>query len=126
MPVHQTVDAELRRIVATISGEVEISDILGAITAAVNDPAFQPGFDVYSDHTQITRFITPNQLAAMVAHLESLSDRLSGARWAIVTSAPASFGMMRMLEVHAERIPMEVRVFRSAGEAEHWLAGPRV
>jgi len=58
---------------------------------------------------------------AMVAHLETVARAVTGTRWAIVTVAPASYGMMRMLSVRAEKIPMTVRIFDDPDEAESWL-----
>ena len=49
----------------------------------------------------------------------------AGDRWAIVATVPASYGMMRMLSVHAERVPMDARVFERAEDAESWLDSPR-
>jgi hypothetical protein len=33
--------------------------------------------------------------------------------------------MMRMLSVHAEEVPLDVRVFATPDEADQWLASPR-
>lgn len=125
MPIRQRVEPHRRRVEATIFGEVTITDILEAISSSVADPEFQPGFNVLFDHTQITKVITTEQVEEMVEHLDSLSESMAGARWAVVTSLDASCGMMRMLSVLAERVPMEVGVFRNAEEAKGWLRSPR-
>ncbi len=125
MPVRWKIDVENELIRATVSGEVSLSDILDAITDSASDPEFRRGFDVYSDHTAIRKAITSAQMHSIVARLESLSPSMRGARWAIVTSQPASYGMMRMLAVYSERIPIELRVFGCASEAESWLSSPK-
>ena len=66
--------------------------------------------------------VTPSQAKQMVEHLVNLADVFAGTRWAVVTSQPASYGMMRMVSVHAERVPMDVRIFSSLEAAES-LAG---
>ncbi len=122
MPVRYKIDTERRLVVATVFGEVSITGMIETLNASVNDPDFERGFNVLSDHTQITQAITASQLNRLVNHMASLPDKLAGARWAIVTDSQASYGMMRMLSVRAESIPMEVKVFRKTDEAERWLA----
>jgi hypothetical protein len=125
MPVHQSIDAQRRRIIARVHGEFTLDEIIGAIDSALSDPAFETGFDIYSDHLDLEKEITTPQLNQMTVHLKSLIERMSGARWAIVTRAPASYGMMRMFSAHAQGLPMDVRVFDSHDEAETWLASPK-
>lgn len=124
MPLRHHVDVKRRRVVATLSGEVSLAEMLDAITASVSHPDFEPGFDVYSDHTGITRVFTTDQARRLAGHLASLSEQMAGSRWAIVTDKEASFGMMRMLSVFAQEVPMELEVFRSPEEAEQWLSLP--
>ncbi len=125
MPVDFKIDTGPRLIVATVFGEISDTDIVEALNASVSDPDFEPGFNVLSDHTRITRPITTEQVKLMVDHMESLSNHLAGARWAIVTKSPASYGMMRMLSVFAKRVPLELQVFRDADEANKWLASAK-
>ncbi|MDX1649755.1 MAG: hypothetical protein R3263_07855 [Myxococcota bacterium] len=121
MPIRAWIEKDRRRVRAAISGAVGMADILRAIDESVAHPDFERGFDVLSDHTEVTRVITVGQLREMVAHLESLAPQMAGARWAVATRRPASYGMMRMLSVYAERVPMTVEVFDSLVEAEAWL-----
>jgi hypothetical protein len=125
MPVDFKIDAARRLIVATVFDEISDTEIIEALTSSLNDPDFERGFNVLSDHTRITQAITTEQVKLLVNHMESLSDHLAGARWAIVTNSPASYGMMRMLSVFAERVPIELRVFRDADEANRWLASTK-
>ncbi len=125
MPVDFKIDTERRLIVATVFDEISDTDIIEGLHSSVSDPGFEPGFNVLSDHTRITRPITTEQVKLLVGHMESLSDHLAGARWAIVTNSPASYGMMRMLSVFAERVPMELQVFRDADEANQWLVSTK-
>lgn len=123
MAIRTQVDAARRLVLAEIVGEFSLDDILGAIDASVADPAFRPGFDVLSDHVRTARPIAVDELRRMTEHLRSI-PAMAGARWAVVVGQPASYGMMRMLSVLAERIPIEVAIFETLEEAEHWLRGP--
>jgi SAM-dependent methyltransferase len=122
LPVEHWVERDRRRVRAVVFGPLSIVEIVHAIDASVADPDFEPGFDVLSDHREVRQPITTAQLEAMVGHLGTLSEKLSGARWAVVTGSPASYGMMRMLAVFAERVGITVRAVHSLDEAEQWLA----
>jgi hypothetical protein len=125
MPIQVRIDKRQRLVVAKVVGDFTIEDIVKGVDDSVNDPDFEPGFDVLSDHSKIGTPITVTQAKQMVAHLESLSHLMAGTRWAVVASKPASYGMMRMLAVLAERVPMKVEVFQTLDEAQAWLGRPK-
>ena len=121
MTIESHVDEERRCIFAKVSGKFTIQEIVETINKSVQDPKFRPGFSVLSDHSQVREPITAQQAEQTIEHLVNLSDSMAGSRWAVVTTTAASYGMMRMLSVLAERVPMEVQVFSSQSEAEVWL-----
>lgn len=125
MPIERRVDVERRRVVAKVSGKVTLDEIIEAIDSSLQDPLFEPGFDVYSDHVGIDRVISTPQARALAAHLKSRAAQVAGARWAVVTRTRASYGMIRMISAYAEQVPMEVRAFETHAEAEAWLATPK-
>lgn len=125
MPIESHVDEKRRCIVAKVYGNFTTAEIFAVIDRSVWDPKFRPGFSILSDHTEVGEPITPNQARQMVGHLVSYADSFAGARWAVVTSKLASYGMVRMLSILAERVPMDVEVFYSHEEAEAWLASSR-
>jgi len=124
MPITNVIDEKAMRIFSTVSGDFSIEDIVTAISGSVQDPRFRPGFHILSDHTSVGTPLTPTQAKQMLAHMETLSKYLRDSRWAVVTTKAASYGMFRMASVLAERIPMEIQVFHTHGDAEAWLAGP--
>ncbi len=123
MPIRYRIDKEERLVRAEVRGDFTTSDMIRALDNMVRDPDFEPGFNFLSDHAAVGEPVTPEQLDQLIAHLESLSEVLSGARWAIVATKPASYGMMRMLSVLAEAIPLRVAVFESLESAEEWARG---
>jgi hypothetical protein len=125
MPIELWVDKDRRRICAVVSGDFTFEEILDTITKAVNDPDLMPGYDILSDHTQVGEVLTMGQARKMTAHLKGLSDYFAGSRWAVVTTKPASYGMMRMLSVLVEEVPIHLEVFHSFEDAERWLGQPR-
>jgi hypothetical protein len=125
MPIEQWLDAECHRVVVKVSGKVTLDEIVAAIDASVKDPRFTSGFDVYSDHLEVEEPISTEQARALTAHLQSLRPHVAGARWAVVTRARASYGMIRMISAYAQQVPMDVRPFETHAEAEAWLATPK-
>ena len=125
MPIDSHIDESRRRVVATVHGDFSFEEIVETLERNLGDPRWRPGFSVFSDHTAVGEPITPTQARRMVARLEALSDLLRGSRWAIVTTKLASYSMMKVIAVMAERVPMQIEVFTSHDEAEEWLtAGP--
>ncbi len=126
MPIHYSIDPERRLVLATVRGDFTLDEIVASIDNAVQDSAFEPGFNVLSDHREVGNPITPTQLMQTVEHIGRDQSPLAGARWAVVTTKPASWGMMRAFAVWAESIPLTIQVFRSMEEAEAWLESDTV
>lgn len=122
MPIRIWVEKDRRLVRAVVMGSITVGEIVEAIDASIRDPDFEPGFDILSDHTAIGEPLTPSQAQQTAAHLMKFSPSMAGARWAVVVGTPASYGMMRMLAVLLERIPMTLRAFTSLADAEAWLA----
>lgn len=123
MPIRVWIEPERRLVRVKITGDSTMEDIIGAINEAVNDPRSEPGFSILSDHTEVGEPLTTPQAHEMVAHFENLKERMSGCRWAVVSQKAASIGMMRMLSVLLNSIPMTLEIFKTIEEAEEWLFG---
>lgn len=119
MPIRYALDRPARLIRSTVEGDFDAAEMLTCVSAAVA-AAGEPGWHIVSDHRRIGEPATRDQVELLVEHLTDLRPYLRDARWAVIVSKPASYGMMRMLSVLAERVPMTVRVFRDAGAAERW------
>lgn len=109
-----------------VAGTLTLGEMTKAIDAVMKELERDRGFDVLSDHRGLESPATVAQLESLVEHLRRYGQPVHGQRWAIVTRTTASFGMMRMLSVLAEGIPMQVSVFQDPVEAERWLAEPRL
>lgn len=122
MPIRMWVDGPARLIRGELWDDFDMDAVRAAVDAVLSDPAFESGFDVLTDHTRLTRFLTAEEARAVAGHLATHRERLAGARWAIVTANPASFGMMRVLGALLEDSGIQVRPFTDAAAAEAWLA----
>jgi hypothetical protein len=121
LPIKTWIDKDKKRIHSIVSGVVSLEEMLNTITTTVNHPDFKPGFNVLSDHTQIKKTITTKQVQALSSHIQKLKPYLADTRWAVLTAKKSSYGMMRMLSVYLESIPVELEVFYNLEEAEAWL-----
>lgn len=124
MPIDCWIEQDRHRVRAEVRGDFSTEDILRAISDAVSHPEFERGFNILSDHRQIGQPITTAQMQEMTAHLRRLAAEFAGSRWAVVTTKPASYGMMRMLSVMLEDMPLHVHVFDGLAAAEAWLDSP--
>ena len=124
MPIDTWIDTSDHRIHAVLTGSVTLDEMIQAIDSSIEDSSFRKGIDILSDHTGLEKPIETDEAKRLAVHLQRLRDCFEGSRWAVVTKMPASFGMMRMLSVFLEKVPMHLRVFYSFAEAERWLKRP--
>lgn len=120
MPVALTVDHDSRLIRIAIHGDftsAEMVEIVLRSAAAVRGP----GYNILSDNRDIGTPATRAQMEQLATLLTGMREKFAGARWAVVVSRPASFGMMRMLAVFLEAIPITLEIFRDTEAAERWL-----
>lgn len=124
MPIDSHVDARARLVRATVSGRFSDVDMRDAIRVMADSVGSDSHYSVLSDHRAVEAALTPEQLEQLLGYLEQFGQPFHGGRWAVVVSQLASFGMMRMLAVRAERIPLTVGIFTDPASAETWLATP--
>ena len=124
MPITASLDTHARVIRFVLTGTLSLNEMIAATDAMVKEVGSDGSYDVLSDHRGIETPATVQQLEALVEHLRRRAKTLHGKKFAVVTATAASFGMMRMLSVLAERIPMTVEVFQDVATAEQWLSAP--
>jgi hypothetical protein len=124
MPTAVRVDGAARLAHADISGALATAEMVAGVHDVAALLAAHPGYAVVTDQRGVTEPATRPQIDAVVGALSSLSATFRGRHWAIVTTLPASYGMMRALGVYAEQIPIAVVVFLDPAAARAWLAVP--
>ena len=122
MPITATLDGFAYVIRFVLSGTLTLPEMTAAVDAVVKEVGSDGGYDVLSDHRALDTPATVAQLEGLVEYLRRRAKVIHGRKFAVVTASAASFGMMRMLSVLAQRIPMEVAVFQDIAEAEEWLS----
>lgn len=120
MPITFRLDPAARLIRAQVVGDFDAEDMVKCVVDSAAAVGHRPGWHILSDHRAIGTPSTRPQVERLVAHLEGLRGTFGGARWAVVVSSAASYGMMRMLGTLAEVVPITVRVFEAVEPAERW------
>ena len=123
MPITASLDTHAHVIRFVLTGTLSLNEMIAATDAMVKEVGGNGSYDVLSDHRGLDTPATVEQLEALVEHLRRRAKALHGKKFAVVTATAASFGMMRMLSVLAERIPMTVEIFQDVATAEQWLSG---
>ena len=125
MPVTYQIDKANRIIRTKCSGLVTIEEVLDHFRELERDPECPDYVDVLLDLSEESTVPTKNNLQEMILEISRIRGRVQFGTCAVVACTDALFGMLRMFEVFAEQYFRETRVFRSAGEAEAWLASRR-
>lgn len=125
MPITFQFSPAERFVEVRLWGEIPSEEILSGIDALVGHPDFPPAGHILSDHRQLARAGSLDQVEMVLQRMRSYGEKFAGVRWAIVTTLPESYGMMRVLSTLAEtRNSMEVQVFAERESALRWLGIP--
>lgn len=125
MPITCHVDRHAKIVHFVAEGELTTAEMLAAIDRAIDAAGDDAGWSVLSDHLGLRVPATGAQVRAMLDHIGHHGQALHGARMAVVTVNPASYGMMRMMGTLGEAVPIEVRIFAGKNEALQWLQEAR-
>jgi hypothetical protein len=122
VPIHHSIDGD-RALVRTVgTGEVTFAEVAAHFEALAAELRDDIAYDVLLDLSQCTSLPTAVQLREIAGTLGRFGGRRRFQRGAMVAANDALFGMTRMFEVFAEEQFLATRAFRSAAEAERWLA----
>ena len=119
MPIHYSVDRERQLIQITYVGTVTKEDIVQHRHDLETDPRGISGYDALIDLTGSTSVLPSDDVRELARFARS--QPWPSSRRAIVSTATAQFGSMRMFEMLAESGPRQYRVFKSSDEARAWL-----
>lgn len=112
------------RLVVLTCGDVTLERWRRTMVQVLADARFERGFGVLVDCRTATLAPVTQDVVGVVDFLANRRSRLGLSRWAVVVEEPAGYGMARMAAAIAESAGLELRAFRSTGEALGWLGGP--
>ena len=122
MPVTYKIDAKKRIVRTKCFGQVKLQEVIDHLRALAKDPECPQFLKVCLDLRDTDSLPSPNHISVVVNQLGKVRSRVQFGACAIVTSRDALFGTMRMFEARAEEFFVVTRTFRTAAEAEEWLA----
>ena len=122
MPVTYQIDKANRIIRTKCLGPVTIEEVIDHFHALENDPGCPDRVNVLLDLSGETSIPTRDNLQAVTGEISRIRSRVQFGTCAVVACSDVLFGMLRMFVVFAEPYFGETRVFRTASEAEAWLA----
>jgi hypothetical protein len=125
MPVTYSIDVATKLMRITCVSPMTFAEVMDHFRALKQDPACVGQLDGFADLTDADLLLDSRQLSAVTAEIAALREKLQFRIVAIVATRDAVFGTIRMLEVKVSPYLHAIRVFRSASEAEAWLAATR-
>ena len=126
MPVVYTIDREQNLIRTRCAGNLKLPEVLEHFRTLQRDPECPEWLDVFLDLRETTSLPFTLEINSVAQEISKTKSKVHFKICAVVAASEAMFGMMRMFSVVAERYFSAVRVFRSAHEAEEWLASQRL
>ena len=122
MPVKYQID-KINRIIRTrCIGPVTIEEVVEHFRVLEGDPDCPDLVDVLLDLSEQISIPKKENLQEVTGQIRRIRGRVQFGACAIVACTDALYGMLRMFEVFAEQYFRESSVFRTASEAEAWLA----
>lgn len=126
MPVTYKIDADKRTIRTKCFGQMKLQEVIDHFRALAQDPECPPRLNVFLDVREMDALPTPSQISVVINQLGRVRNRIHFGACAIVASSNALFGTMRMFEARAAEFFVVTHTFRTAAEAEEWLATHQV
>jgi hypothetical protein len=116
-------DAATRVVRIEISGEVREAELVDLAQKLAADETFGPGHAELVDLRAVRHTDVSAPVLRRVAGIFASTDRhASRTRVAVCAPADLVFGLSRMYEAFRAPSGLQLRVFRTLAEAEHWLS----
>ena len=118
-----TIDPESKVVRCLAWGTLSNEDLRDHYHQLAVDPQLTPAYRQLGDLSGVVALTADSATIAEVA-----SQPIFGVdvRRAIIAPSDSAFGVSRMFAIYAERAGQDVRVFRTAQEAERWVTATGV
>ncbi len=124
MPISFYFDPELNLVTVIAEGIITDDDLGEYRKKLTNDPRFNPGIKILSDHRSVEKHaLSVDGIYKNMKENGLLEAKLKDCRQAIVTNSDLHFGMTRMYQAMMSDIFPNIKVFRDMDEAKAWLFG---
>ena len=117
-PLYVEFDVEHRSVRVVYQTQPSFEQWKTTMKEVIEDPRFQPGFGILLDRSRILKPATSEYMSRLVDFVDQQAPEID-ARWAIVASDLASFGVGQKAEMSASKA--SIRTFTDRNAAELWL-----
>ena len=122
MPIHYQINADENLITVTISGTIQYDELLSAFDARTKEETYRPGMNLLCDGREARLdFSTSDVINLVEAMAVRREERGEGFRFALVGGSDLTYGMGKVFQGYAVRLPENIRVFRDFEEARRWV-----
>jgi hypothetical protein len=121
MTVEFRVDKDEGIVYGTLTGEVDVDEVLAGLERIIASEEYRPGLNGITDLRAMKWESDQGDLRKLVHFLIENRKKIGKSRSAVVVSGDRTYGMSRMFEVFSEQAPIKVRVFRDFDKAKRWL-----
>jgi len=119
-PLSYEIDENRREVRVTYLNQPSFEEWARTMEAILSDHRYCAGFGFLMDRRNITNPASIAYMQRLVQFVGAHQSQSGAARWALVVSGVASFGMARMAEGLDES--ESIRAFREIESARSWLA----
>ena len=125
MAVTYAIDLQEKIIRTLCTGDVTMQEVVAHFRELREDPNCPSFLDVLLDVAKINILPDARQIQAMGIEIRSLQQKVRFGLCAVIAPRDALYGMLRVFQVVNQDYFREIRVFRTAAEAEEWLSSQR-
>ena len=104
-----------------VSGSPSDEELLAGTERILSDPQLPESPRILSDHRDMEVDLSTGFVGRAVELLSRFSSTLEASKIALVTANTTNYGMLRMLSLRADSIPVCIEVFSNIRDAEGWL-----
>ena len=105
----------------TIVGHVTLQDVQEYFRILKEDRNVPPHLDGFLNLKETKTIPTTQHIEEITKEIRQLQSKITWGFCAIVASEPALYGMIRVLEVIAQKMFSDIQVFYTYDEARIWL-----
>jgi hypothetical protein len=124
MPVSFTLDHEHRVVIAVLTGEVTLAEIIQSMRAIEAAPGYLPTYSRFSDCRTITRLPTYDEARTIAEAVRRSVDLERPVRRAYLMVKGAPYGVGRIVETLASVDADLIDVFTDERLAREWVGLP--
>lgn len=125
MPITYRYLPQNRAILASVTGELKLEDLLGYLGRIADDPAISSEhMTLFDARALAVNGVGPTEIAAVAERTKTRSDRMAARKLAIVTRGEKETELAELYEQLAASFHEDTIVFYDLGVACEWLGIP--